>query len=105
MVGELTKTCYLCDMRRADWKKVIVLLALMLLLLLSSCKTVKTEYVPVETVKTEYVHQTDSVYVTDSIISWQEAKNDTIIIYRTKIKKVYVAKHDTIVERDTVTAV
>lgn len=41
-----------------------------------SCKTV--QYVPVEKIKTEYVHSVDSIHTTDSI--WVESKtiHDTI---------------------------
>lgn len=45
------------------------LLYLLFFPLLYSCHSIK--YVPVETVKTEYVHQTDTVEKTDSVIETQ----------------------------------
>jgi len=38
-----------------------------LLFLCISCSTTKTIYVPVETLKTEYINSFDSIYVYDSV--------------------------------------
>lgn len=54
-----------------------------ILILLASCAAQKQIIeVPVETVKTEYIHDTkiDSVYVRDSIDRWREG--DTVFIYK-----------------------
>lgn len=57
---------------------------------------------PVETVKTEYIHDTkiDSVYVRDSIDRWREG--DTVFIYKEHTKYKYLNKTDTIVRVDSI---
>lgn len=69
-----------------------------ILILLASCAAQKQIIeVPVETVKTEYIHDTkiDSVYVRDSIDRWREG--DTVFIYKEHTKYKYLNKTDTIV--------
>ena len=73
------------------------------LILLASCSAQKQIIeVPVETVKTEYIHDTkiDSVYVRDSIDRWRNG--DTVFIYKEHTKYKYLNKTDTIVRVDTI---
>ena len=81
-------------------KRIIVIVLLLLLLLLSSCT--KTQYVPVETIKTEYVNRTDSVFLKDSVFIHEKKVNDTIFIDRGRVQIKYVSKHDTINKTDTI---
>ncbi len=71
---------------------LLIIVAVVILLLLSSCKT---QYVPVETVRTEYVTKTDSFIQKDSIFCHDSvfihAKNDTIFYERWHTK--YVEKY------------
>ena len=55
-----------------------ILILLLTLMSGSGCRTVKTEYVPVQTIKTEYRDKLvrDSVYILDSVFSY--SKNDTV---------------------------
>lgn len=74
-----------------------------ILLLLSSCAAQKQIVeVPVEVVKTEYVHDTkiDSVYVRDSVDRY--VKGDTVFIYKEHTKYKYLNKTDTIVRVDSI---
>lgn len=74
-----------------------------ILILLVSCAAQKQIIeVPVETVKTEYIHDTkiDSVYVRDSIDRWR--KGDTVFIYKEHTKYKYLNKTDTIVRVDSI---
>lgn len=74
-----------------------------ILILLASCAAQKQIIeVPVETVKTEYIHDTkiDSVCVRDSIDRWREG--DTVFIYKEHTKYKYLNKTDTIVRVDSI---
>lgn len=74
-----------------------------ILILLASCSAQKQIIeVPVETVRTEYIHDTkiDSVYVRDSIDRWRNG--DTVFIYKEHTKYKYLNKVDTIVRVDTI---
>lgn len=74
-----------------------------ILILLASCAAQKQIIeVPVETVKTEYIHDTkiDSVYVRDSIDRWREG--DTVFIYKEHTKYKYLNRTDTIVRVDSI---
>lgn len=77
---------------------------LCLILLLSSCKS--KEYiqvpVPVETIKTEYKIQKDSVYLHDSINVYTETKGDTVYITKYKQKFQYALKVDTLIKTDSI---
>lgn len=75
------------------------------ILLLCSCTTTKVIEVPVETVRTEYVHNTkvDSVFVKDSIDRW--LKGDTLYIYKEHTKFKYINKTDTVCKTDTIAKV
>ena len=69
-----------------------------------SCRSI--QYVPVETVKTEYrdriEKQKDSIYLSDTVRIWQ--KGDTMIIYKDRYNYVYKDRclKDTIVQRDSI---
>lgn len=75
---------------------------ILLLFLLTGCRSI--QYVPVETVKVEYVTKTDSfikkdsVYIRDSIFTIQ--KGDTVTI--NKLKYIYKDRWQEIVKVDTV---
>ena len=80
-------------MRFLDWK--VVLLLALLLGLLCSCRT---QYVPVETVKTDSVRvvdiQRDSIYVQDSVIIREKA--DTIFVTRWRTEYREALRVDTV---------
>lgn len=79
-----------------------ILAVLGLLCVMCSCKSI--QYVPVETVKTEYKVRTDtltrkdSIYLRDSI--WVEKSGDTVTTYKTRY--VYQDRWRDRVVRDTV---
>ncbi len=91
-------------MKRICFSIVFLLLALMML---SSCKT---KYIPVETVRTEYITKTDSFLQKDSIYChdsiYIEKSGDTILsyryktIYRDRWRDVY--KTDTIIRENII---
>ena len=72
------------------------------LLILSSCRTVKYVEVPVETVKTEYKVQKDSVYLHDSINVYTEVKGDTVYITKYKYRLKESCTVDTFIKRDSI---
>lgn len=80
-------------------KKLIIYI--LILLCLYSCKTTKYVEVPKEIIKTEYKTNIkyDSIYVKDSISI--KAINDTIFIEKTKIYNKYKNIVDTIIKVDT----
>ena len=80
-------------------KKLIIYI--LILLCLYSCKTTKYVEVPKEIIKTEYKTNIkyDSIYVKDSISI--KAVNDTIFIEKTKIYNKYKHIVDTIIKVDT----
>ena len=80
-------------------KKLIIYI--LILLCLYSCKTTKYVEVPKEIIKTEYKTNIkyDSIYVKDSISF--KAVNDTIFIEKTKIYNKYKNIVDTIIKVDT----
>lgn len=84
--------------------KKINLILICSLLLLFSCRTQRVIEVPVEVVKTqkEYVEKVkyDSIYIHDSIDRYY--KNDTMFIYKEKIKFQYKYKYDTITKIDSI---
>lgn len=80
-----------------------LLLIIPILIFLISCSAHKQIIeVPVETIKTEYIHDTkiDSVYVRDSIDRWRNG--DTVFIYKERTKYKYLNKTDTLVRVDTI---
>lgn len=84
----------------------LLILALMMVTV-AACTT--TRYVPVETVKTEYITRDsiriDSTYVHDSVYFWQ--KGDTVreVKYRNIYKYMFLTKTDTVISVDTITVV
>lgn len=74
---------------------------LIVVLFLSGCKS-KTIYVPVESVKTEYIdrHQLDSIFVHDSILIRTSADTFRIekykTIYRDRLRIDSITRNDTI---------
>lgn len=78
------------------------LLFVLVLFILVSCGTTKTVYVPVETIKTEYKYNTDSIYCYDSIYYYIQSKNDTIYEIKYKYKVLEKYKTDTIVRIDSI---
>lgn len=112
MVNSLNNDCNWDDVIRSYAKQLICIVVFFILLFivstLSSCKSV--QYVPVETVKKEYVNKTDtfvqkdSVYCHDSV--YVIKSGDTITTYKTKF--VYkdrwkeVIKIDTFIKTDSI---
>lgn len=86
---------------------MIKLLHIIIICVLLTCSCTSTKYieVPVETIKTEYIHNTriDSVFVKDSIDRW--LKGDTLYIYKERTKFKYINKTDTVCKTDTITKV
>ena len=78
------------------------LLFVLVLFILVSCGTTKTVYVPVETIKTEYKYNTDSIYCYDSIYYYIQSKNDTIYEIKYKYKVLEKYKTDTVVRIDSI---
>ena len=80
---------------------VFLVLVVLVIALLTSCRT-KIQYVPIETVKTEYVakHYRDSVFVKDMVRIYQ--KGDTV--YKDSIIREYKYKLmiDTICRTDSI---
>ena len=73
---------------------------ILLLCLCSSCKM--PQYIPVETVKTEYRHiaTTDSIFLRDSIFVKQ--KGDTLILEKYRYLYRYNTVRDSIFKTDTI---
>lgn len=82
--------------------KVLTLLIPILLFIVSCKPTQKIVEVPVETIKTEYIHdiKRDSIFVKDSIDRW--LKGDTMYIYKEHTQYHYINKTDTVCKTDTV---
>lgn len=83
-------------------KRYLLGIMLMFTLLLSGCKTTEYIKVPVETVRTEYKVQKDSIYLHDSINVYTETKGDTVYITKLKYKIKETFKTDTILKRDSI---
>ena len=107
------------------WYILIVFVLMCLMALLVSCKT---QYVPVETVRTEYINRTDTVHKTDTVTNERETvirevnKGDSALLakYGIQIKdnermllflqreldrersKEREVQHDTTIVRDTI---
>lgn len=81
---------------------IIILLFTVLTFTFSSCKTKEYIEVPVETIKTEYIHQIDSIYLHDSIFTQITQRGDTVFIDRFKYKVKEVYKIDTVHKTDTI---
>ena len=83
-------------------KRCLLGIILMFTLLLSGCKTTEYIKVPVETIKTEYKVQKDSIYLHDSINIYTETKGDTVYITKLKYKIKETFKTDTVLKRDSI---
>lgn len=83
-------------------KKYILGIILMFSLLLSGCKTIEYVKIPVETIRTEYKVQKDSIYLHDSINVYTETKGDTVYITKLKYRIKETFKTDTILKRDSI---
>ena len=81
---------------------MIRFLAMLAVVLLSACRTVKEVYIPVENVKTEYktVVQADSVHVRDSV--YVLVKGDTIYKDRWHTEYRDRWRNDTILKADSI---
>lgn len=79
----------------------LIILFIGLVGLFSGCKS-KTLYVPVESVKTEYInkYQRDSIYIKDSVM--YKILGDTIYIEKYMYRYRDKAIHDTIIKTDSV---
>ena len=86
-------------------KRYLLGIILMFILLLSGCKTTEYIKVPVETVRTEYKVQKDSIYLHDSINVYTETKGDTVYITKLKYKIKETFKTDTVLKRDSIPVV
>ena len=81
-----------------------------LALLLIGCRT---KYIPVETIRTQYIAKTDTILRQDSIILRDSVtvytKGDTVyterLTYKDRLRYIYKAKTDTIHQTDTLTNV
>lgn len=82
--------------------KRICYIAFLMLILLSSCRTI-TKVVEVPVVKTEYIvkEKTDSILIHDSID--RVIKNDSVIIDRWHTQYKYIYCVDTVIKTDTIT--
>ena len=93
----------------AEWGKtfasmVIVSFLLLLMCVMCGCKT---QYVPVDTVRTEYVDRVNTERVTDSVVNdrFVYINGDTVFIYKwrdgwrteTKHDSIFIEKTDTII--------
>lgn len=82
--------------------KRIYYIAFLMLILLSSCRTI-TKVIEVPVIKTEYIvkEKTDSILIHDSID--RVIKNDSVIIDRWHTQYKYIHRVDTIMKTDTIT--
>lgn len=79
-----------------------ILYVLLFFILISCSPQKQIVEVPVEVVKTEYVHNNtiDSIYIVDSVDRY--TRNDTQFIYKNHIEYKYILKKDSIIKVDTV---
>ena len=79
-------------------KNLLIVLCAFLL----SCSSTRTIEVPVETIKKEYIYDTriDSIIIRDSIDRWY--RNDTVYIYKERVRFKYKTRLDTIIRIDTI---
>lgn len=76
---------------------------IILLLTTVACKPQqRTVEVPVETVRTSYIHDTriDSVYVKDSVDMY--TRGDTVFKYKERVRYKYLNRTDTVLKTDTI---
>ena len=81
-------------------KRVNLILLLSILISVYSCKSI--EYVPVETVRTEYIntHTTDTIIQNNTTII--KEKGDTIYIFKEREIYKYRDRVDTLIVNDTI---
>lgn len=79
-----------------------ILYVLLFFILISCSPQKQIVEVPVEVVKTEYVHNNtiDSIYIVDSVDRY--TRNDTQFIYKNHIEYKQILKKDSIIKVDTV---
>ena len=93
-----------------DWWKLLVVFALgmMILGMLTGCKS--TKYVSVPEYHTEYIVRSDTIAKVDSVVIKDSVfvyhNGDTMVInkvvYRDRVRNVYKTRTDTIIRRDSV---
>lgn len=66
------------------------------------CKGPKYIEVPVETIRTEYIVNKDSIYIHDSIWTLIDRAGDTVYIEKFKLKYKTIYKTDTVCKTDTI---
>lgn len=83
-------------------RKLIAVIATFIFLM-CSCSTTKLIEVPIENIRTEYIHDTriDSIFMRDSVDRYM--KGDTFYIYKEHTKFKYINRVDTICKTDTIT--
>lgn len=83
-------------------RKLLYYIPILFMLLVSCSAQKQIVEVPVEIIKTEYIHDTrvDSVFVRDSVDRF--VRGDTVFIYKEHTKYRYLNKTDTIVRVDTI---
>lgn len=83
-------------------RKLLYYIPILFMLLVSCSAQKQMIEVPVETIKTEYIHDTrvDSIFVKDSVDRF--VRGDTVFIYKEHMKYRYLNKTDTIVRVDTI---
>ena len=81
-----------------------IILAIICLILMASCRTSKTIEVPVEVPKIEkrYINKIDSILIHDSIHHYVYSKSDTVFSEIVKYRYKYLVKRDTLVKSDTI---
>ncbi len=87
-----------------------ILAALTIIILLTACRT---KYIPVETIRTQYIAKTDTLLRQDSIILHDSVtiytQGDTVyttrLTYKDRLRYIYKANTDTIHQTDTITSV
>lgn len=81
-------------------KRVNLILVLTILISIYSCKSI--EYIPVETVRTEYIntHTTDTIIQNSTTVI--KEKGDTIYIFKEKEVYKYRDRVDTLIVNDTI---
>lgn len=78
-----------------------ILYILIVLAILSSCG-VTTKVIEVPVKSTEYIHEKeiDSIFIKDSTMNI--VRRDTVFVYRERVKREFLFKTDTIIQRDSI---
>lgn len=80
--------------------KALLLFCMLFAILFCSCKSI--QYVPVETVKTEYINNSDTLIFRDSVYIEHFQKADTVFLREYKYKYIYSNSTDTIIKVDSI---